>query len=58
MKTKTWKKPELVVLTRTKPEEAVLTVCKGGGSIVSPAENFNGCGLAGCDYRCDSYTGS
>jgi hypothetical protein len=25
---KAWQKPELIVLVRSKPEEAVLTVCK------------------------------
>jgi hypothetical protein len=27
---KQWTKPELIVLVRSKPEEAVLTTCKGG----------------------------
>lgn len=26
-----WKKPQLVVLVRNRPEEAVLLACKGGG---------------------------
>jgi hypothetical protein len=26
-----WEKPQLVVLVRSKPEEAVLLACKGGG---------------------------
>ena len=43
---------------RSKPEEAVLTNCKGASGVVSPAENFNGCALAGCDYQCDSYVGT
>lgn len=29
---KQWQKPELIVLTRSKPEEAVLGVCKSGQS--------------------------
>lgn len=28
---KAWKKPELIVLVRSKPEEAVLVACKGDG---------------------------
>jgi hypothetical protein len=28
MKKKTWSKPEMIVLVRGKPEEAVLTACK------------------------------
>ena len=29
---KTWSKPELIVLVRGKPEEAVLETCKGDGN--------------------------
>ncbi len=29
---KPWQKPELIVLVRSKPEEAVLTVCKNSGA--------------------------
>jgi hypothetical protein len=29
---KQWTKPELIVLVRSKPEEAVLSACKGGYS--------------------------
>jgi hypothetical protein len=32
-KRKEWKKPEVVVLARNKPEEAVLTACKGYSNI-------------------------
>lgn len=32
---KKWTKPELIVLVRNNPEEAVLTMCKGGGLIPS-----------------------
>ena len=28
---KKWEKPQLIVLTRSRPEEAVLLACKGGG---------------------------
>jgi hypothetical protein len=31
MEEKEWSEPELIVLVRSKPEEAVLTVCKGDG---------------------------
>ena len=30
---KQWQKPELIVLVRSKPEEAVLTACKGGANL-------------------------
>jgi len=28
-----WRRPELTVLVRSRPEESVLAGCKGGGSI-------------------------
>jgi hypothetical protein len=28
---KKWEKPQLIVLVRSRPEEAVLLACKGGG---------------------------
>lgn len=28
---KKWERPELIVLVRCRPEESVLTACKGGG---------------------------
>ena len=37
---KAWQKPELIVLARSNPEEAVLTTCKGN-SIVSAAGTHN-----------------
>lgn len=33
---KTWQPPKLVVLARSKPEEAVLANCKTGGTPVGP----------------------
>ena len=39
-----WGKPELIILVRTKPEEAVLTVCKHpGGPATSATGDNNGC---------------
>jgi hypothetical protein len=55
LKEKQWKRPELLVLVRTKPEEAVLTDCKGGAGLTSAAINFNDCALAGCDAPCNTY---
>jgi hypothetical protein len=34
---KEWTKPELLVLVRNKPEEAVLTACKYWGAWTGPA---------------------
>lgn len=55
MNKKQWQKPELQVLVRSNPEEAVLTNCKfdiSGSGGNSPAVNFRGCSLAGCDSDC------
>lgn len=42
-----WEKPELIVLVRSRPEEAVLVACKSGGMLgpddVDPLKN--------CKYR-------
>jgi hypothetical protein len=40
-----WKTPELIVLVRSKPEEAVLTACKQGDGHYDqgPGNGLNGC---------------
>ena len=49
---KAWLEPELIVLVRNKPEEAVLSACKsavsGGGNNASD----NGCHLVDCESVC------
>ena len=40
---KEWVEPELIVLVRSKPEEAVLTVCKGDSSHWDFNNLHNGC---------------
>ena len=44
---KAWEKPELIVLVRSKPEEAVLITCKDGGTsgTTGPSANFRDCML-------------
>jgi hypothetical protein len=32
----TWRKPELIILTRSRPEEAVLLACKGAHGVRGP----------------------
>jgi len=44
MEKKSWGKPELVVLVRSKPEEGVLTQCKVVGALVGPGVDSQGCG--------------
>jgi hypothetical protein len=51
----TWNKPELVVVMRRKPEEAVLSMCKEIGSPGSPNDEVGGCqyiagGCMGCNF--------
>jgi hypothetical protein len=46
---KIWSTPELVILTRSKSEETVLTVCKGDGNIFSSASANDGCWLNSTD---------
>jgi hypothetical protein len=40
---KEWLKPELIVLLRSKPEEAVLDTCKGGAFLGSQGNTHNHC---------------
>jgi hypothetical protein len=50
---KTWIEPELIVLTRSKPEEAVLGGCKGG--ISEGPSNDSGICMLDCAF-CSEYT--
>lgn len=55
MEKKSWETPQLIVLVRSKPEEAVLLTCKGG-SPGGPGNQFGNCeefGEAIC-HSCDS----
>jgi hypothetical protein len=45
MNKKAWKTPELIILARNRPEEAVLAICKDVGVTASiPTNNSQGCG--------------
>lgn len=46
MQRKEWQTPALTVLVRSKPEEAVLNVCKGSAN--GPADNFGNLCLGNC----------
>jgi hypothetical protein len=48
---KVWKKPELVVLYRGKPEESVLQNCKGGAT-TGPVSFFSGCNTIESNSAC------
>lgn len=51
---KAWQKPELIMLVRSKPEEAVLTTCKVRGAAVGPSITNTKCNLnpRTCLNRC------
>ena len=42
-KKRAWQTPELTVLVRNRPEEAVLAACKFTGTSTLPIESHNGC---------------
>jgi hypothetical protein len=42
-----WEKPELIVLVRSRPEEAVLLVCKFDGDLIGTAGTLN----TGCNTK-------
>lgn len=50
---KTWQKPELIILTRSTPEEAVLTACKLGNSTLGPATGLS-CAQTTCSVNKNS----
>jgi hypothetical protein len=43
MEKKEWSEPELIVLVRSKPEEAVLSVCKTEAILTGDAGLYDGC---------------
>ncbi len=56
---KPWQKPELVVLVRSRPEEAVLNACKGQRGFVGPVTQFFSCiEQRRCAVRCQVNTAS
>jgi len=54
---KEWVAPELIVLVRSKPEEAVLGACKDGGVGGGPGNANNWCApVENCQGFCDAYS--
>ena len=39
----TWQQPKLLILTRGRPEERILAVCKAGGSGTDPTGDHQNC---------------
>jgi hypothetical protein len=53
MKNKAWKKPELVIVNRSQPEEIILTSCKFLSEAGLGPNNANaGCHISGCTGDC------
>jgi hypothetical protein len=51
-----WTTPELIVLVRSKPEEAVLTACKGAQAPTGPLAQVYGCAeVDDCFPDCSAY---
>ena len=54
-----WQQPELIVLMRSRPEEAVLTACKGGTIPTLSGSFKDACeGETNCGHDCSSVTTS
>ncbi len=51
---KAWVTPELTVLVRSKPEEAVLGDCKTAGTS-GPSADFSGCWKKDCGFACETF---
>ena len=49
---KTWQKPQLIVLVRGEPQEAILTNCKSEVLLLSPHYAATGCSTAGAPGVC------
>jgi len=59
MTKRSWEKPELIVLTRSQPEERVLAACKCDTTPVGMYSENNNCyDSKSCDLTCDSLTPS
>ncbi len=57
-KKKTWTEPELIVLVRGNPEEAVLWVCKESSSGSGAEASAEGCNTVPDCYVCSGEAGS
>jgi hypothetical protein len=56
-----WSRPELIVIVRGKPEEAVLWACKDNGNAIGVGQLLNGCyglGAVGQCEACSAVVGS
>ena len=54
-----WSRPELIVLVRGRPEEAVLSGCKGNPDYVAANGTYSRCGFTfDCATGCDAQVAS
>jgi hypothetical protein len=58
MENKEWIEPELIVLVRSKPEEAVLDTCKGDKGFVGPDYYVDTCVRKDIGGYCTDYVAS
>jgi len=49
-----WSRPEVIVLVRSGPEEAVLITCKGPSAAVQVSNSVEGCDTPGPGGACDA----
>lgn len=52
MKKNIWKKPKLIILSRNRPEESVLTHCKRAAAGTNPGAGDQGCGNQSTPTNC------
>ena len=53
MEKKEWAEPGLIVLVRSKPEEAVLTACKYADTIGGSNSQNSQCAWGGANFPCN-----
>ena len=58
MEKKEWCEPELIVLVRSKPEEAVLAACKRIDLSGAVNDSYTHCLYAPCAELCNAYVAS
>jgi hypothetical protein len=51
---KTWEKPKLIILMRGRPEEMVLTNCKGTNFVGGRLNHYNSCRRLFCFALCNA----
>ena len=55
MEKETWIAPEIIVLVRSEPEEAVLATCKGFTIAGTVLADYTHCLYPGCGAECTDY---